>query len=356
MKVAILRNEDPESSIKWQNACEKLSLEFKVINLTGAGWLKEIQSEEFDLFLLKPPGKLSHLKILYDERLYIVSKVLKLNTFPTFEECIIYENKRVLSYFLEAQDIPHPLTKVFYDRKEALAYAKISNYPLIAKTSIGGSGSGVEILRSLGKSNEYIAKAFSITGIKRRFGPNRVTGSPKYWLSKTLKNPLYFLKRIKEYLSIYKHGERDYVIFQEYVPHDFEWRCVRIGDSYFAHKKIKHGEKASGTKGIEYVNPPESLLDFSRDLCIKHNFNCMALDIFEDPHKGFLVNELQTIFGHVQDYILAVDGNPGRYRYSNNQWIFESGDFNTNESYDLRLMTAIELYEKARKDFNIGSI
>lgn len=344
MKIAILRNEDPESSKKWQKACEKLNISYTVINLTDSDWLKEIQSIRFDLFLLKPPGRLSHFKTLYDERLYIISKILKINTFPTFEECIIYENKRVLSYFLEANGIHHPPTKVFYNKEEALDFARTARYPLVTKTSIGGSGSGVEILRSKDKSKAYISKAFSPKGIKRRFGPNRVTGSPKYWMSKTLRSPSYFLKRINEYLSIYKHGERDYVIFQEYIPHDYEWRCVRIGDSYFAHRKIKLGDKASGTKGIDYVNPPESLLTFTRDLCIKHNFNCMAADIFEDGRGGYLVNELQTIFGHVQAYILSVDGIPGRYIFDKDGWIFEKGDFNTNESYDLRLKAAIDLY------------
>jgi len=344
MKIAILRNEDPESSMKWQKACENLNISHTVINLTASDWLKEIQSIDFDLFLLKPPGRLSHFKALYDERLYIISKILKLNTYPTFEECIIYENKRVLSYFLEANGIPHPSTKVFYNKEEAIAFAGKAKYPLVAKTSIGGSGSGVEIIKTAQNAKKYVVKAFSKQGIKRRFGPNRVTGSPKYWLSKTLKSPSYFIKRINEYLSIYKHGERDYVIFQEYIPHDYEWRCVRIGDSYFAHRKRKLGDKASGTKGIDYVNPPESLLDFTRDLCIKHNFNCMAADIFEDGRGGYLINELQTIFGHVQAYILSVDGNPGRFRFDKNGWLFEKGDFNTNESYDLRLKTAIDLY------------
>jgi len=151
-----------------------------------------------------------------------------------------------------------------------------------------------------------------------------------------------------EYLGIYSHGEKDFVIFQEYIPHDFEWRVARIGESYFAHKKIKYKNKASGSKGIEYVDPPESILNFTRDLCEKYNFKFMAVDLFEDHHGGYLVNELQTIFGHVQDYIMTVNNIPGRYIYKNDKWTFESGDFNTNESYDLRLMAAIELYEQTR--------
>jgi glutathione synthase/RimK-type ligase-like ATP-grasp enzyme len=348
MKVAILQNEDPNSSEKWRLACEKFNVTYKVIDLTAADWLEKIQSDKYDFYLLKPPGLLTHYKSLYDERLYIISKVLKHTTFPSFEECYIYENKKLLSYFLKANNIPHPNTKVFYYREEAMDFISCCTFPIVVKTSIGASGSGVKILKSKNKAQRYISEAFSGRGIKRRFGPNRVTGSPTKWFSRALKSPEYFNKKVKEYFSIYKHGEKDFAIIQEYIPHDFEWRAVRIGDSYFAHKKIKVGEKASGSKGIDFVNPPESILNFTRMLCEKCNFQFMAVDLFEEGNGGYLVNELQTIFGHVQDHILSVNGNPGRYIYSNNHWIFEEGDFNVNESFDLRLKVAMELYEKEK--------
>lgn len=348
MRVAILQNEDKGSANKWKIACEKENITCDVIDITASDWLEKILLIKYDFLLSKPPGLLTHYKTMYDERLYIISKVLKIPVYPTYEECFIYENKKLLSYFLKANNIPHPSTQVFYSKEDAVKFTYHSNYPFVGKTSIGASGSGVTIIKNKKTAKKYILKAFSKKGIKRRFGPNRVTGSPKLWLEKAMKSPKLLLKKIKEYLGIYKHGERDFVIFQEFVPHEFEWRVVRIGESYFAHKKIKYKEKASGSKGIEYVNPPFSILNFSRELCEKHQFNFMALDIFEDSKSGFLVNEMQTIFGHVQDYILAVDGEPGRYIYKNNSWIFEPGDFNTNESYDLRLKTALELHERSK--------
>ncbi|HOX77107.1 MAG TPA: hypothetical protein PLW31_03630 [Bacteroidales bacterium] len=345
MKVAVLQNEDPLSSQKWQQACEKSGIPCEIINLTASDWLSQVLNEKYDFFLMKPPGNLSHFKTLYDERHYIISKVLKLKTFPSYEECFIYENKKLLSYFLEAQGIPHPKTSVFYDLHEAHEFLSKTTFPLVAKTSIGASGSGVTIIRSKDNALKYVSKAFSKKGIKRQFGPNRNTGTPGKWLGKALKEPRYFVKRLKVYFSIHKHGERDFVIFQEYIPHAFEWRAVRIGDSYFAHQKVKVGDKASGSKGIDYVNPPESLLNFIKDLCETNRFNFMAIDIFEDGKGGYLVNELQTLFGHVQDYILSIDGRIGRFRFLNNQWVFEEGNFNTNESYDLRLETALSLYK-----------
>jgi glutathione synthase/RimK-type ligase-like ATP-grasp enzyme len=342
--IGILRNENVSSAVKWEMACDKRKLTYKTIDLTKSDWFEQINSAQFDFFLLKPPGKLERYKTLYDERLYIISKVLGFKTFPSFEECYIYENKRLLSYFLRARNIPHPPTYVFYDPKEALDFVRTHPLPLVGKTSIGASGTGVVVLKDFRTAKNYIKQAFSKKGIKRRLGPNRVTGTPKKWIKKALNSPSYFVSRIKEYLEIYRDSQHDFIILQEYIPHDFEWRAVRIGDSYFAHKKIKYGEKASGTKGIDYLDPPRRLLDFVRDICESNSFTCMAVDLFEDSRGGYLVNELQTIFGHVQDYILAINGKPGRFVYQNGSWIFEAGDFNSNESYDLRLQTALEIF------------
>lgn len=345
MRVAILRNEDPNSGSKWERACKKADIKYDIIDLSSYEWLELIQKKEYDFFLLKPSGSVLHFKNMYDERLYIICKTLGYKTFPSYEECYIYENKKLLSYYLDATKTPHPKTNVFYNKQEALSFLKSVSFPIVSKTSIGASGSGVQVIKKLEDAQKYVDKAFSKKGIRRQFGPNRVIGSPKKWLTKALQSPSYLRKKLKEYFFIYKHSERDYVIFQEFIPHEFEWRAVKIGESYFAHKKVKHGEKASGSKGIDYVAPPESLLNFVNELCTKHNFNFMAIDIFEDGMGGYLVNELQTIFGHVQDYILEIEGVPGRYLYKNSQWIFEPGNFNANESYDLRLAVAINLYK-----------
>ncbi len=346
MLVGILRNEDPQSSVKWELACDKADIPYKIIDLTANTWLESVTSDKFDFFLLKPPGFIERFKILYDERVYIISKILQKTTFPSYEEIVIYENKKMLAYFLASKGIPHPKTYVIYQKEEAFKLIEKITLPLVGKSSIGASGSGVTILSSKNKTIKYIKKSFSRSGLKRRFGPNRVTGSPKKWINKAFKSPQYLTSKIKEYISIYRDGQKGYIIFQEYIPHDFEWRVVKIGDSFFAHKKVKYKNKASGSKEIYYVNPPDNLLTFVRELCEKNGFNFMAVDLFEYGNNSYLVNELQTIFGHVQDHILEVDGKSGRYLFKNAKWIFEEGDFNSNESFDLRLKVALELYGK----------
>ena len=348
MLVGILRNEDPRSSDNWEIACNKHNVNYKVINLTGSRWFEELLTDKFDILLTIPPGSISRYKILYDERLYIVVNLLGYKIFPTYEECIIYENKRMLSYFLKARNIPHPKTCVFYDYLEAQEFIENSKYPFVAKSNIGAAGSGVKIIRTKKEALKYAHKAFKGAGIRRRFGPNRVTGVPSKWFIKAIRNPHYLKMKMREYIERHKDSQYGFVIFQEYITHDFEWRSIKIGDSYFAHKKLKQGDKASGVKGSEFVDPPKKLLEFTKNVCETNNFHSMAIDIFEDDQGGYLVNELQTIFGPLdKNYStfshLKVDGKPGRYIYRDNNWIFEEGDFNTNGSFDLRLGHALKL-------------
>jgi glutathione synthase/RimK-type ligase-like ATP-grasp enzyme len=343
MRIAILRNEDPESSKKWEISCQKANVEYSIIDLTSNEWFDEISKIDAHIFVLKPPGETFKFKNLYDERLYVVTKIMGKFTFPSLNEVIIYENKRMLATFLKASEISMPDTWVFYNKGQANIFAENVKLPIVAKTGIGASGTGVKIIRKQKDLNLYIKTAFG-KGIKRRLGPNRTTGSIKTWTKKAFISPSFLLKKIRKYIEVYQDTQKGFVILQEYIPHDYEWRVIRIGDSWFGHQKIKQGDKASGSKGINYVTPPLDLMDFCREICEKHEFLCMALDVFEHPTKGYVINELQTIFGHVQHYLMEVDGKPGRYVYQNEKWIFEEGDFNTNESYDLRLKTAISLY------------
>jgi len=347
MKVAILRDHNPESSKKWKIACEKKQVEYLVIDMLRSDWLSKIESFSPDFCVSRPPGDIQNNKKIFDEKLYFLEKHLTYTIYPGFLATYIYENKSALNWFLETNSIPHPKTFVSADKEEAFDYIKNTSLPVVAKTLIGAAGSGVKIFHSRNEANHYIQKAFN-KGIKRRFGPNRKTGKPSGWLKKALKSPDYFFKKLKQYKERNQDVQKNIVLFQEYIPHNYEWRIVKIGESYFAYKKLKIGEMTSGSKQFEYGPPPLELLDFTKNLCESHDFSFMTVDVFYSNNQIY-VNELQTIFGHKNPYICKVNDKPGRYLHQHGQWIFEEGNFNTNESYDLRLEAAIELYRKSTK-------
>lgn len=347
MRVAILKNDLENSVDGWIKACDKLCLTFDVIDLTREDWLGEVIKHDYDFYLAKPPSAIEKFKILYDERLYIITKILKKVVYPSYEECIIYENKKLFSYYLRANKIPHPATYVFYYYQEALEYLNLCKFPIVAKTSVGAGGTGIKIVRSFREGKAYCRSAFLMSGIRKQLGPNPVTGSPKSWLQKTLRDPKYFIKRCKFYIDRYRNCQFGYVIFQEYVEHDFEWRVVKVGDSFFAIKKYKYKDKASGAKKLAYENPPPRLLNFVRFIATQLQIQAAAFDIFE-REDAYLINEIQTIFGQSLSHLLEVNGVPGRYKFDEDEWVFAAGTFNTNQSYDLKLKFYINQFSKQK--------
>ena len=348
MKATILTNEIAGSEQKWEIACKKINLEYIVVDISKANWLELIENFKPQILLTRPAGLTSPFKILYDERLSILVNELNYFCFPSLKEVLIYENKKYFSYWLKANKIPHPKTNVFYFEKEAIDWSiKESKFPLVAKTNIGASGSGVVILENKEELTNYIQSTFSGKGATKRVGPNLKKGKILQRGFRLLSKPKTLFKKIDIYKARALDAQKDFVLFQEYVPHSFEWRVVRMGESFFAHKKLMLGNMTSGSLLKDYGNPPLELLDFVKNITDKHQLYSQAVDVFES-RNGYLVNEMQCIFGQSDAYQMKVNNSVGRYIYKHNQWEFESGDFNTNECYDLRLKVAIELLTKLK--------
>ena len=137
-----------------------------------------------------------------------------------------------------------------------------------------------------------------------------------------------------------------FVLFQEYIKVDYEWRCVAVNDSYFGHKKLRSlGEKISGTSNVSWDVPDETLLDFIKRIMEENGFWSQAVDLFYDEKRGYLVNELQCFWGSKNPHQMIRAGKPGRFIFQNGAWIFEPGEFNRNNSYDLRLQHVFHLME-----------
>lgn len=348
MKAAILRNELPGSADKWEVSCIHMGLDYKIIDLTDFDWFEKISDYKPDVLLLKPSGLTAPFKELYDERLRILVQEQPFFCYPSLNEVLVYENKRYLSYWLKAHGVAHPKTDVFYKENEVLKYADaLVTFPIVAKTNIGASGSGVQMIHSKKNFIDYIKNTFSGKGATKRSGPNLKKGKLLSRGIKLLLNPKRLRNKIEVYEARAKDIQKDFILIQEFIQHDFEWRVVRIGNSFFAHKKMLLGDKTSGSLAKSYDNPPLKLLTYVRTLTDKHSFNSVAVDIFEHE-STYLVNEIQCIFGQSDDFQMKVNGEIGRYIYIDDKWTFEKGDFNQNENYHLRLEHALSKFKEIR--------
>jgi glutathione synthase/RimK-type ligase-like ATP-grasp enzyme len=344
--VAILRNELEADHHVWQESLTKNEriAHVDVINLTSDNWLSDIKKRKYNAFILKPSGLFSHFKQLYDERVILISEIFDTLVYPSLKELLIYENKRYLRDWLMARNLPHPKTHVFYKKSEVINFINQNrNYPLVGKTNIGAAGSGVKILQNHEAIMKYVEDAFG-KGIYLKSGPKLRKGSLMKKIRKIFTGKGHFSSKMQQYRDFLSTPQRGFVIVQEFIPHSFEWRCVRIGDSYFAHKKLAKNNKSSGTLLKDYSQVPLKLLDFVREITDKNDLTSVAIDIFEHD-KQYLINEIQCIFGQSDPYQMLVNDVPGRYKWAGNEWKFEEGMFNTNCSYDLRVAHLIELLD-----------
>lgn len=351
LRLAILQNEVENDHALWVRACQERQdlIGWSVVDITRADWLTGVDWSHFDGVLATPPAFTMPFKVLFDERINILHTAFGLPVYPSLNEILVYENKKYLSYWLQAHQIPHPTTWVFYHEKEALDFLATAKIPVVGKTNIGASGRGISILKSKAEAIEYVKNTFSGKGVARDLTPKwRRKGFVKRVMKKLLR-PSELRAKLQQYQSQRADVQKDFVIFQEFIPHSFEWRCVRIGDSFFAHKKIVKGEKASGSLIKGYDNPPLSLMDFLREVTEPYHFWSQAVDIFETQDGEYLVNEMQCIFGQSDPYQMLVDGEPGRYVYADGEWIFEAGDFNRHESFLLRVDHFIDILTKQPK-------
>jgi glutathione synthase/RimK-type ligase-like ATP-grasp enzyme len=327
-------------------ACQGLNVDYEVVDILSSKWMDNVRKSDCDGFLVRPSCHYDVWKRMFDERLYFIERKLNKLIYPTYDELFMYENKRLMAYFLESHGIPCPKTHVFYDRDEALTFLENAAYPVVFKTHIGATATGVEILKTKRQAERLIKRVFSI-GYGRKIRVS-LKGLLKHKIMVPGCNPAYYLER-----------EYKVALLQQYLPNVSEWRMIRIGDSYFGYQKLKHGEFHSGGHLDGWFDPPDSLLMFTKKVCDLGEFTSMALDVFEPQGGEYYVNELQCVWGSYNPSQMYINGKPGRYRYNQTRcdWVFEEGLFNQNGSCNLRVEHFLEIINKRRKgQINDGGV
>lgn len=318
MKLGILKGFD-QLHESYVDACKELKVDYEIIDLSKSTWIEEIQNNDFAGFLCRPPCVIQEQKCIYDEKIYFINKILKYPIYPSFDELFIYENKRNMSYWLKINKFSHPETNVFSDKNEAIEYVKTADYPLVFKSNIGASAKGVDIVNTKKEALKIIRKSFG----KRN--PILTIGYTRFLKKRGISIPLFGIQQ--------KH----YVIIQKFHKIKWEWRIIKIGESYFGHQKLLKGNFASGSDSVGWVEPPKHLLILVKKLCETGNFYSMAVDIFETVKGEFLINEIQSIFGSYLPYQMKINNIKGRYLFKNNDFVFEEGEFNKYSSQLLRV-------------------
>ncbi|HDP98289.1 MAG TPA: hypothetical protein ENN22_03780 [bacterium] len=222
-------------------------------------------------------------------------------TFPEWKTFWHYDDKISQFYIFNRLRIPTPATHIFFNREDALAFCKNTDYPLIYKSSHGAGSANVGLLQSKRQAKAYVKKAFG-SGIKT-----------------------YFKSEI----------QKDYVYFQEFIAgNSGDFRLICLGtdiiSGFFRHNR-KDSPFASGSGAFDVSELPMELLNFTAEIHQRCQYDIMSYDIIRDQQNQWVITEMSVIYG---DLTHTVYDQAPVYRKSNgNQWELISPELNRHEQF-----------------------
>lgn len=308
-------------------ACDELGVKYKIVDLLSSDWIAEIENSNCDGFLLRPPCDYQERKTIFDERMYFMHFEMNKAIYPGYKELYIYECKRNMAYWLKINGFPHAETRVFTDRKSAHSYFDQCDFPVVFKSNIGYGAKRVQIVKGKTRAKHLANRVFGLFHPAMSFGYS----------------PFAYHKKMTFPVPNVGKAQKHYLIIQDFKNIKWEWRIIKIGNSYFGHQKLLKGEYASGSGKVGWVKPPDDLLNLAREVSQRGGFNSIALDVFETIDDQYCINEIQSIFGSYNNSQMYIDGKPGRFQYIDGKFVFEEGEFNQHGSYLLRVAHFLEI-------------
>ncbi|MCP0915033.1 hypothetical protein MUB05_00135 [Acinetobacter indicus] len=300
MKIAIHHN--PNSfSVRWIKYCEKEKIEYKVVDAFDSNIIEQLK--DFDIFMWHHHHA-QYKDVLTAKRILFALEHAGIKVFPDFRTGWHFDDKVAQKYLLEAIKAPLVPSYVFYDKKQALAWAKNTSYPKVFKLKGGAGASNVKLVKNFNQASALIHKSFS-KGFKQYDGIEAL----KEKIRKLKVGKENFKNVLKAFIRVFvptdfsrrQPVERGYVYFQDFIPNNnSDIRVIVIGEKAFAIKRMvrENDFRASGSGDISF-EPQEINID-----CIKIAFEvnnkidsqCVAFDFVLDSQNKPLIIEISYGF------------------------------------------------------------
>ena len=320
MKIAIHHKEESFSfSSRWIAYCERNNIHFKIVDAFDNDIIQQLQ--DCDAFMWHHhPGQ--YKDVLAAKKILFALEHAGIKVFPNFKTGWHFDDKVAQKYLFEALKLPLVPSYIFYDRKDALDWSEITEYPKVFKLKGGASSANVRLVRSKQEARNLIKKAFN-------------KGFPQFDRVNNLKERVRLFKLGRDsFLGVLKGlvrlfiitefsklqaNERGYVYFQDFIPkNDCDIRVIIVGSKAFAIKRMvrENDFRASGSGNIVY-DPSEidkKFIDLAFRTNSKIGSSSIAFDFIVDQNNKPLIVEIS--YGYAID---AYDPCPG-YWDSDLKW------------------------------------
>ncbi|MGJ7457480.1 ATP-grasp domain-containing protein [Halomonas sp. RA08-2] len=299
MRVAI-HHRPGSFSDRWIAYCEKKTIPYKLVNA-------------FDSEIVEQLGDCNVLMWHHHHAIYkdvvAAKKILfalehaGIKVFPDFKTGWHFDDKVAQKYLLEAIGAPLVPSYVFYDKQEALAWAKASSFPKVFKLKGGAGAANVRLVRSEADARKLIGKAFGkgfpqydrFSALKERFRKFRNKQTSFLYVLKGVGRLLITPDFAKQHPN-----EKGYVYFQDFVPgNDSDTRVVIVAGKYAIAESrvVRSGDfKASGSGLYNYDRISKEVINLAFSVAEKLELQSVAFDFIQDKGRNLIV-ELSYGFG-----------------------------------------------------------
>jgi len=312
MKLAVERTKNSFTE-RWEDFCKKNGIDCKLVNTTDNDIIDQL--EDCDA-LLWHWHQGDPKRILFARQLTYSLEQAGKAVFPDSRTVWHFDDKVGQKYLLEALHIKSIPTYIFYDRKQALEWAKTTSFPKVFKLRGGAGSNNVRLVKNAGEASRLINKMFSCGVLPFDNWSYLLDSWRKFCNHRgTFRSVLSALRRLLEGSEYTRMAPREkgYVYFQDFLENNnYDIRVVVIGDRAFALRRMcrKKDFRASGS----------GLICYDRDLldkeCIAAGFEaarllngqCLAMDFVYDADHQPLLIEISYGFA-----MRAYDACPGYY-------------------------------------------
>lgn len=300
MKIAIHHRSDSFSE-RWIEYCKENNIDFKIVNAFDNDIIEQVK--DCNAFMWHHHH--AHFKdVLTGKRILFALEQAGIKVFPNFNTGWHFDDKVAQKYLLEAIGAPLVPSYVFYDKREALEWAKETTYPKVWKLKGGAGAANVKLVKSQNDAQRYIKKAFGkgfsqfdgFGGFKERVrrykqGQDSLIGVAKGFARMFI--PTDFAKQ--------QSRDKGYIYFQEFIPENkYDIRVVVInGEKAAAEKRFvrKNDFRASGSGSYSYDNIDLNTIQIAFKVALKLKLQSVAFDFIYDNHGNPLIVEICYGFG-----------------------------------------------------------
>lgn len=293
MKIAI-HHRSGGFSKRWIAYCERENIPYKIVD----AFRSDIIDQMKDCDALMWHHHHGHFKdVLAARKILFALEHAGVKVFPDFRTGWHFDDKVAQKYLLEAIGAPLVPSYVFYDKKEAVTWAKNTDYPKVFKLKGGAGSANVKLVRNRRQAEKLIRKAFGRGfpqfdrwgNLRERIRRYRDGQDSLIGIAKGLGRLV-----IPTQYSKMQNREKGYVYFQDFIPeNDYDIRIIIIGDRAFGVKRMvrKNDFRASGSdiKRFEKEEIDIKYVKLAFDLNEKLKSQSIAFDFILKENTPVLV-------------------------------------------------------------------